>query len=94
MKTVPSEWSEGTRRKVYNLKLLRQNQNEWMAQRLGTDSDAPAQRAMRGTLEWRLEKQARYKMAARKRVEAQRLKAEREELETLADTTKSPEGSR
>ena len=33
--------SEGMRRKITNLKLMHNDQNKWMAQRLGKDEDAP-----------------------------------------------------
>lgn len=68
--------SEGMQRKIKKLRLLHADQNEWIARRLGKDDEVPARESARGSLAWRLEKQARYKAAALKRVAKQRAQNE------------------
>lgn len=75
--------SEGMQRKIKNLKLLHADQNEWIARRLGKDGGAHA--AARGSLAWRLEKQARYKAAALKRVARQRAQSQSSAAEVELD---------
>lgn len=76
--------SEGMQRKIKNLKLLHEDQNEWIARRLGKDGGAQAS-AARGSLAWRLEKQARYKAAALKRVARQRAQSQSSVVEVELD---------
>jgi hypothetical protein len=64
--------SEGMQRKIKNLKLLHADQNEWIERRLGKEDEAPS----RGSVAWRLEKQARYKAAALKRERKKRAQSE------------------
>ena len=93
-RTVAVEREAGKERKRRSLKLLRSDQNQWMAQRLGggEDDGSGGSRARRGSVAHRLEKQDRYREAARQREREKRAR-QREQVELMRSTEEEVGGT-
>ena len=94
-RTVAAEREAGKERKRRSLKLLRSDQNQWMAQRLegGEGDGGGGSRARRGSVAHRLEKQARYREAARQR-ESEKRARKREQVKLMRSTEDEVGGTR